>query len=215
MRCRLLGAPLAGGERVGEGAPNSIWSPPVLARRAEAAGVAAFKPRRAYLVGPALAAKRLDLLACTTTPRMEQGSCWRTSDPGGASIIHDLHSSAVRLKSQIANVASIFRVITSNVASRLRVILKYQQASSLLLPCCDHVAVATLLRSVLRATSNIMSLTPRHNTNIICPQHRNSTSVILKFNVYNTQHQRPSSLPPRRNTQHHMFATSKLDIRNI
>jgi hypothetical protein len=100
----------------------------------------------------------------------------RTSDPG-ASIGHPrdrrmgIESIFSRsIQSQGANVASVLRAIASNVASRLRATSKYQQASSppplMLRPCCDYVA--TMLRLVLRATSNIRSPPPRYNTNIIC-----------------------------------------------
>jgi hypothetical protein len=74
----------------------------------------------------------------------------RTSDPG-ASIGH-LRDRRMGIQSifsrpiqrQRVNVASMLRAIASNVASGLRATSKYQRASSLLLPCCDHVV--TMLR---------------------------------------------------------------------
>jgi hypothetical protein len=75
---------------------------------------------------------------------------------------------------------------------------------------CDYVA--TMLRPVLRATSNIRSPLPppRHKPNIACLQHRNSTSATLKFNVYNTQQH--VSATSRLDPQHQksMFTTSKI-----
>jgi hypothetical protein len=97
--------------------------------------------------------------------------------------------------------------------------------------CCERVA--KMLRMRLLATSNIRSLSSliphvatmlrlycgyvathvacniQHqeplllNTtpNTTCPQHRNATSTTLKFNVCNTQQ--------------HVSATSRLDVRNI
>jgi hypothetical protein len=62
---------------------------------------------------------------------------------------------------------------------------------------------------MLRATSNIRSLSPSspHVATIL----RSCCDRV----ACNIQHQEPSSHPPRHKTQHHMSATSKLNIRNI
>jgi hypothetical protein len=82
------------------------------------------------------------------------------------------------IKNQGANVASMLRAIASNVASRLRVTSKYQQTSSLLLPCCERVA--TMLRPCCDpcCACNIqhqeLSSPPQHKT-----QHRMSATSKL------------------------------------
>jgi hypothetical protein len=108
----------------------------------------------------------------------------RTSN-SGASIRH--------LRDRRMGIKSIFsrpiQIQGANVVSMLRATSKHQRTSSLLPPCCDYIA--TMLRPVLRVTSNISSSPrpPLPKPNITCLQHRDSTSAILKIHVCNIKHQ--------------------------
>jgi hypothetical protein len=70
---------------------------------------------------------------------------------------------------------------------------QHPTSAGLLLPPWHNTQathVAIMLRLVLRVTSNIRSPPPpppRHNTNITCRQHRNSTSARSKINTCNIE----------------------------
>jgi hypothetical protein len=76
--------------------------------------------------------------------------------------------------------------VVSMLRTRLRATSNIRSLSPLP-PCCDYIT--NMLRPVLCATSNIKSSPlspPRHKSQHHMLQHRNSTSATLKFNVCNT-----------------------------
>jgi hypothetical protein len=83
------------------------------------------------------------------------------------------------------HVASMLRTCCEYVVNAVTCNIQHHESFFPPPPCCDYIA--TMLRPVMRATSNIMSSTLDTNSNITCLQHQNSTSATLKFNVCNTQ----------------------------
>jgi hypothetical protein len=130
----------------------------------------------------------------------------RTSDPG-ASIgrvprPHDSDEGAYQPSISLRGV-----VMLRTTFAMLRTVVLATFKEYMLRACCERVV--SMLRTRLRATSNIRSLSPLppccdYITNMLRPVLR-ATSNIKSSPLF----------PPQHKTQHHTSATSKLNIRNI